>query len=478
MEGQDPFTLREKQMIALLLEGKSNKQMALALGMSVRTVEFHLSNIYAKLGVSSRTEAALKLSQEQLRESATEGLRASTVAEAEQPRDNAGASISRRRLPMKTSALILTGLLATTLVILLLVSSRPSMTAYAPLAPTFPATAVSPTLSGTSTPGATAKEHILEQIRQAVAEYDQAVQAEKKNGKAEFSKDPLTGADIFRFKDDSYVHIMLLNEQLWQKINQLNTLYVQIYRDETQPTPFPTVASGQDQETTYAQLLSQFDATCTAVGRLQNNKQPTIFVYDVDDGKYHAIGIGDEYARCETFGQMIEEWRTAPLLAKVNQDADTALIRRILSRPDLVLNLQSIGDNGNDGGRNDAIYTDDAGTKYYIDIETGRLASIQSGFPGHPSVPANEVRSMDQLRRMAHQFATANSPRLLELESVLNYEEGGKGDGAESIHFFTWRYTTKDWSGTDWAMMPPFLQIGMLSNGQIVTYFDTLDLFK
>ncbi len=45
MEGQKPFTQREKQMITLLLEGKSNKQMALALGTSVRTVEFHLSKI-------------------------------------------------------------------------------------------------------------------------------------------------------------------------------------------------------------------------------------------------------------------------------------------------------------------------------------------------------------------------------------------------------------------------------------------------
>jgi DNA-binding CsgD family transcriptional regulator len=478
MEGQGPFTPREKQMIALLLEGKSNKQMALALGTSVRTVEFHLSKIYSKLGVSSRTEAALKLSQEQLRESAMEGLRNSTVAESEESGDNAGASISHWRLPMKTIALILTGLLALTLVIFLVLFDRPSMIANAPIVPTFPATAVSPTPSGTSTPEATAKEHILEQIRQLVAGYDQAVQAEKKNGMVEFSKDPLTGQDIFLFKDDSYVRMMLLNEQLWQKINQLDTLYVQIYRDETQPTPFPTAASTQEFETSYEQLLTASDAACVPVGRLQNNKEPTIFVYDVDDGKYHAIGIGDEYAHCEVYGQIVEEWRTAPLLARVNKDADTALIRRILDQPDLVLKFQSIGDNGNDGGRNDAIYADDIGTKYYVDIEAGRLASIQSGFAGHPNAPANAVKSVDELRRLARQFATANSPRFSELEAVLSYQEGSKGDGTEAIYFFNWRYTSRDWTGTDWAMMPPFLQIGMLGDGQIVTYFDTLDLFE
>lgn len=52
---------REKEVVELLLQGKSNKQIALALGISNRTVEFHLKNIYTKLQVSSRTEAILKL---------------------------------------------------------------------------------------------------------------------------------------------------------------------------------------------------------------------------------------------------------------------------------------------------------------------------------------------------------------------------------------------------------------------------------
>ncbi len=52
---------REKETLALLLQGKSNKQIALALDISVRTVEFHLKNIYAKLHVNSRVELILKL---------------------------------------------------------------------------------------------------------------------------------------------------------------------------------------------------------------------------------------------------------------------------------------------------------------------------------------------------------------------------------------------------------------------------------
>jgi DNA-binding CsgD family transcriptional regulator len=52
---------REQEVLGLLLEGKSNKQMALALAITIRTVEFHLKNVYAKFQVSSRVELILKL---------------------------------------------------------------------------------------------------------------------------------------------------------------------------------------------------------------------------------------------------------------------------------------------------------------------------------------------------------------------------------------------------------------------------------
>jgi DNA-binding CsgD family transcriptional regulator len=57
----DQLSKREREVVKLLLEGKSNKLIALSLGISERTVEFHLKNIYAKFQVSSRIELILKL---------------------------------------------------------------------------------------------------------------------------------------------------------------------------------------------------------------------------------------------------------------------------------------------------------------------------------------------------------------------------------------------------------------------------------
>src|SRR5688500_16438743 len=54
---------RENEVAHLLLEGKSNKQIAFSLGVSIRTVEFHLRNIFAKLEVGSRVELVLKLGE-------------------------------------------------------------------------------------------------------------------------------------------------------------------------------------------------------------------------------------------------------------------------------------------------------------------------------------------------------------------------------------------------------------------------------
>lgn len=53
------LTEREQEVLNLLAKGLTNKDIAQSLILSVRTVEAHLRNIYGKLDVVSRTEAAL-----------------------------------------------------------------------------------------------------------------------------------------------------------------------------------------------------------------------------------------------------------------------------------------------------------------------------------------------------------------------------------------------------------------------------------
>ncbi|WP_218004461.1 helix-turn-helix transcriptional regulator [Microtetraspora niveoalba] len=56
-----PLTARESEVLWLVAHGRTSVQTARTLRISPRTVEKHLANIYTKLGVVSRTEAALHL---------------------------------------------------------------------------------------------------------------------------------------------------------------------------------------------------------------------------------------------------------------------------------------------------------------------------------------------------------------------------------------------------------------------------------
>lgn len=55
--GLEALTAREIEVLELLAEGLGNKQLAATLGISENTVKFHLSSIFSKLDVGSRTEA-------------------------------------------------------------------------------------------------------------------------------------------------------------------------------------------------------------------------------------------------------------------------------------------------------------------------------------------------------------------------------------------------------------------------------------
>ncbi len=52
------LTLRERQVLALIAQGASNRAIADALVIAECTAEIHVSNILGKLGVTSRTQAA------------------------------------------------------------------------------------------------------------------------------------------------------------------------------------------------------------------------------------------------------------------------------------------------------------------------------------------------------------------------------------------------------------------------------------
>jgi DNA-binding NarL/FixJ family response regulator len=57
--GLDALTSREREVLAEIAKGRSNREIARALTVSEKTVKAHVSSVLAKLGVQDRTQAAL-----------------------------------------------------------------------------------------------------------------------------------------------------------------------------------------------------------------------------------------------------------------------------------------------------------------------------------------------------------------------------------------------------------------------------------
>jgi DNA-binding NarL/FixJ family response regulator len=55
----DTLTPREREVLAAIAEGRSNREIARSLRVSEKTVKAHVSSVLAKLGVQDRTQAAV-----------------------------------------------------------------------------------------------------------------------------------------------------------------------------------------------------------------------------------------------------------------------------------------------------------------------------------------------------------------------------------------------------------------------------------
>ena len=58
--GRATLTRQELAVARLVAAGGTNREAAAKLVVSVKTIEYHLGNVYAKLGVTSRTQLALR----------------------------------------------------------------------------------------------------------------------------------------------------------------------------------------------------------------------------------------------------------------------------------------------------------------------------------------------------------------------------------------------------------------------------------
>ncbi len=59
-KNRDSLTAREAEVLQLIADGRTNDDVADALGVTVKAIQVHLTNLYAKLDAKNRTEAVVK----------------------------------------------------------------------------------------------------------------------------------------------------------------------------------------------------------------------------------------------------------------------------------------------------------------------------------------------------------------------------------------------------------------------------------
>jgi DNA-binding CsgD family transcriptional regulator len=130
MDISDRFTNKERAVIELLLQGKSNKKIAFILHLTPRTIEYHLTNIYNKLGVGSRSEAVLKLTQSNLRFPANDNeeiIRKSTIEFHDNSSDNLEKPITPWRKNMKKYFIVFGSVILIGLIFIVIRSMQSNM---------------------------------------------------------------------------------------------------------------------------------------------------------------------------------------------------------------------------------------------------------------------------------------------------------------------------------------------------------------
>ena len=79
-ETYTPLTARESEILRHVAAGATNAEIASALGISPRTVQAHLANVFVKLGARNRAGAVARLLREGLELSATFSLLGALVS--------------------------------------------------------------------------------------------------------------------------------------------------------------------------------------------------------------------------------------------------------------------------------------------------------------------------------------------------------------------------------------------------------------
>lgn len=320
---------------------------------------------------------------------------------------------------------------------------------------------------------ATQRQKIWDEVVREVTEFNQLVEQEKLLGNVETSHNNETGQDFFTFTGESDKKIRAAHDHLINQINNLHDRYLALYKQDYDPTPFPTFSTKEEALNFYYQTMQEDQDWLETQGKAES----VLKIYDPDRGSYMSLLSFEQSdwlaLRNEALNQLRMEAELSPeLLAKHKAiveklDGGTVVSSEIDSRPYY---------------RNDVtLFQYQTQKNYYLldadgaiieitpvnqDIST-QLVLVPGSAAGEltPNAPLNT----NQLEHQARAFINLIAPGTNV--DVLTPSIGSK----VSDFFFKWEDQTKpllDGGGF------PFIQVAINSDGELLNYVNTLPLSR
>lgn len=305
------------------------------------------------------------------------------------------------------------------------------------------------------------ENEILQQIQALVAQYDDAIRKERLNGEVESITQAPDGSERVRFAGESLIRISSLYGQLLSQIADLNREYIDLYKRNHQPTPYPTLATSEGTQEYIDQLIDQY-------GRWVRDQQSTgaiVRLYEPYDIEYQPAFVGETYAQAEIWWQAIVQLQTdfaagSPQEMQIDIDAIQRLDPGDVSLADIIRLPYRMDVRLFQYRTSTRLYTIYRPTREVVEI-----IPIVS-----PVVGGRQPKPYADLERTARDLIAAISPGV-KLDSLTP----SYGSKVENV-FFRWEDRIKPL--LDDGRSYPFVQVGLTAEGGLLNYVNTLPLSR
>jgi hypothetical protein len=352
------------------------------------------------------------------------------------------------------------------LVPIILSACATSVTTSAVPEPTIVTAAVQQTITQAPTPTQdleTQRQKIWDQVILDVSEFNQLVEREKLLGEVENTHNDQTGEDFFTFIGESDKKIRTAHDHLIDRIHELHDESLALYKQEYNPTPFPTFSTKEEALNFYYQTMQENQDWLEEQDKAKN----VLKVYDPDRGGYISLLPFEQMDWLALRNEALNQVRLAAELSPERQAQHKSIVEGLDRQPVIASEITSLPFYRNDI----TLFQYQTQKNYYVLNTDGTVIEIiPVQIPLIDQFTPVALLNVNQLEENARVLIASIAPAT-DLETLTSAFGSKIGS-----YFFRWEDRTKPL--LDDGRSFPFIQVALSQNGELLNYYNTLPLSR